>query len=308
MLTSVRFQNCRVLADVTIPLEPFTVLVGPNGSGKSTVLTCLDALATRAMGHGAPFLQLVPGAVLEGWIETSYVRIAESRAYFTPVDIQDVFTRIGVPRLLGLSATAIRADSDATDPDALAPDGGRFAIFLSSLIIKDRKAVDRIATDLRRVVPNVVDLRAEKVGQIFTWSIEMLGVGWVKADAVSEGTAIALALLAVLQAPDLPNLLLIEDLDRGLHPRAQREVIRILQQIVEIRPGLQIIATTHSPYLVDEFPPEAVVVLTLDETGHGLARRLSEHPKFEEWKDAMNAGELWAWVGEDWIRERPSVE
>ena len=88
------------------------------------------------------------------------------------------------------------------------------------------------------------------------------------------------------------------------NPRAQREVIGILRRIVELRPGLQIIATTHSPYIVDEFPPEAVVVLTLDDEGHTMARRLSEHPKFDKWKEAMNTGELWAWVGEDWIREQ----
>ncbi|MBK9647468.1 MAG: AAA family ATPase [Deltaproteobacteria bacterium] len=51
MLKQVQLKNIKSLADVTIDLAPFTVLVGPNGCGKSTVLDQVDRLcvASRPM-------------------------------------------------------------------------------------------------------------------------------------------------------------------------------------------------------------------------------------------------------------------
>lgn len=42
MIKSVHFQNFRGLRDVTLQLEPLTVLVGPNSSGKTRVLEGLQ--------------------------------------------------------------------------------------------------------------------------------------------------------------------------------------------------------------------------------------------------------------------------
>ena len=41
-IESVRIENLRTFADVTIPLDNYTCLVGPNGSGKSTILCGLN--------------------------------------------------------------------------------------------------------------------------------------------------------------------------------------------------------------------------------------------------------------------------
>ncbi len=50
-LTRLRAKNFRSLADVTVSLEPLTIVVGPNASGKSNLLDALrfmrDALTTR---------------------------------------------------------------------------------------------------------------------------------------------------------------------------------------------------------------------------------------------------------------------
>lgn len=52
------------------------------------------------------------------------------------------------------------------------------------------------------------------------------------------------------------SLLLIDEIETSLHPRAQRRLIRELAEICRTL-ELQIILTTHSPYVLEEFPPEA---------------------------------------------------
>jgi predicted ATPase len=52
------------------------------------------------------------------------------------------------------------------------------------------------------------------------------------------------------------GLILIDEVETSLHPRAQRRLIRDLaNKCRELE--LQIILTTHSPYVLEEFPPEA---------------------------------------------------
>jgi energy-coupling factor transporter ATP-binding protein EcfA2 len=64
--------------------------------------------------------------------------------------------------------------------------------------------------------------------------------------------------VAELLARDLPkySLVLIDEIESSLHPRSQRRVIRDLAERCRER-ELQIILTTHSPYVLDELPLEA---------------------------------------------------
>lgn len=53
-LTELQIRNFGCLRDVTLGLQPLTVLVGPNDSGKTTVLRALEALADACTWHRAP--------------------------------------------------------------------------------------------------------------------------------------------------------------------------------------------------------------------------------------------------------------
>lgn len=57
---------------------------------------------------------------------------------------------------------------------------------------------------------------------------------------------------------DLPkySLLLIDEIESSLHPRAQRRLIRDLANVARER-ELQIILTTHSPFILEELPENA---------------------------------------------------
>ena len=61
---------------------------------------------------------------------------------------------------------------------------------------------------------------------------------------------------------DIPNqsLLIIDEVENSLHPRAQRRFIKYLLKVAR-KKKLQIIVSTHSPFVLDELPLKARVML-----------------------------------------------
>ncbi len=129
----------------------------------------------------------------------------------------------------------------------------------------------------------------------------------IPAHAISEGTMITLGLLTVLMSPNRPKLILLDDIEQGLHPNAQRELINVLKEIIQVNQDLQIIFSTHSPYIVDELAPSQVHVLS-NSNGFTYSKRLDEHPDVEWAKQTLTTGEFWDAEGEDWVTDGESVD
>lgn len=123
----------------------------------------------------------------------------------------------------------------------------------------------------------------------------------IPAHAISEGTMLTLGLLTVLMNPKQPNLVLLDDVEQGLHPKAQRELMTVFKEIIQANENLQIIFSTHSPYIIDELTPSQVHVLSNTNTGFTRAKRLDEHPDVEWASQALTTGEFWDAEGEDWV-------
>jgi len=126
----------------------------------------------------------------------------------------------------------------------------------------------------------------------------------IPAHAISEGTMLALGLLTVLMNPNQPNLVLLDDVEQGLHPTAQRDLIAVFKEILQDNSNLQIIFSTHSPYIVDQLIPSQVHVLSNANSGFTHSKRLDEHPDVEWAKQTLTTGEFWDAEGEDWVVAR----
>lgn len=226
-----------------------------------------------------------------------------------------------------LHGTALAASSTAeSDVPQLTNTGAGLAAVLQYLQGTRDGRLERIEQSLARIVPGVKRLRTlpvrmnqrrrvrVAVNGTESWHEEELtvtgaryelefdGLGWIPADQLSEGTLLTLGLLTVLHN-DPPDLLLLDDLDKGLHPVAQRELVKLLKELQTERPALQIVATSHSPYLVDELDAAEVFVAGAcqDDPTATQIRRLDQHPDWEGNKDFLGLGEFWTSVGEDWV-------
>ena len=147
----------------------------------------------------------------------------------------------------------------------------------------------------------VINDSQEVIGQEIVF--DMATGDRIPASAISEGTMLTLGLLTVLMNPQQPNLVLLDDIEQGLHPKAQRELMTVFKQIIQANPNLQIIFTTHSPYIIDELEPSQVHVLSNSKDGFTHVKRLDEHPDIEWAKQSLTTGEFWDAEGEDWVIE-----
>ena len=88
----------------------------------------------------------------------------------------------------------------------------------------------------------------------------------------SDGTLRLVAYYILLNEPELPPLIAIEEPERNLHPGALTDIANVLEQIAE---RTQVIITTHSSQLLDAFNPENLsddslgILLLCNRPGHG---------------------------------------
>ncbi|MEP7123526.1 MAG: AAA family ATPase [Byssovorax sp.] len=238
-------------------------------------------------------------------------------------DLSQIRRVMGVATLYKLSAQKIAAAAYAESVDSVIEyDGANAAVVLAAIKLGQDEAFATIEANLRLVIPNVERIRLrtamvryyndddrgsqERPGnKIF---FDFRGAAKVPAHMASEGTLIALAILTILHGPDRPDVLLLDDFDQSLHPQAQIEMVRLLKRLLEKLPDVQIVATTHSPYILDEIEPQDVVVFALRPDGTVATKRLSEHPQAAKMKDALSAGQLWSLDPEaDWVPDEATA-
>lgn len=112
----------------------------------------------------------------------------------------------------------------------------------------------------------------------------------IPATRLSDGTLRYLCLLAVLCDPSPPPLVCIEEPELGLHPDIMPTLARLMKRASE---RTQLIVTTHSDILVDEFTEDAEAVVVCSKSGgQTTMERLSES-NLGEWLQKYRLGQLW---------------
>lgn len=250
-------------------------------------------------------------------------RLAEG--FYTAPEIQQLAS---VMRLRLDVAQMIQPSEATTSVPIVQPDGSGLPTILQYLAGERDGRLDAIEAGLRAIVPEfrrvrtpptTVEVATTEILRIneqaisrpvtqkipgYSLQLEFDKVGWIPAHHVSEGTLLALGLLTFLNT-EPPRLVLIDDGERGLHPKAQQILVTLLRKLQEERPELQIVLTTHSPDLVDVCAPEEVRVFGRGPDGQVKIASLLDHPEGEKWLKLMRVGEFWSTVGEDWLGEVP---
>ena len=140
--------------------------------------------------------------------------------------------------------------------------------FLDNMRDQNPEIYERIKLDLNECLNEFNDIRFKKVKNNGTYDkkiglIDNRGkIFW--AEELSEGTLYFLALLSIIHQPNPTKLLLLEEPEKGIHPRRIHEVMEYIFRLAEEK-GIQIILTTHNTQLVDEFEdsPQSVFIFEM---------------------------------------------
>ena len=111
---------------------------------------------------------------------------------------------------------------------------------------------------------------------------------------------VGFAVLTLTFDPAPPRVLCIEEVDRGIHPRMLREIRDALYRLSHpavrdpVRPAVQIVTTTHSPYFIDLFREHPEEVILLQKVGRAARfERLIDRPDLPELLREGSLGDMW---------------
>lgn len=136
--------------------------------------------------------------------------------------------------------------------------GEELAAFLNTLRALNEPQFRAVEKALHMLIPSItgIDVSVNNSGDVELSLLE--GNTPISTRVLSEGTLRILGLLTLTGARDRPSLLGLEEPENGVHPRR----IRLIASFLETRANsdTQVIATTHSPVLVDLIPHESLYV------------------------------------------------
>jgi predicted ATPase len=115
------------------------------------------------------------------------------------------------------------------------------------------------------------------------------------ATLLSDGTLRVLAIAAaILTAPE-GSLVVIEEIDNGIHPSRAHSILERISRIAKQR-GLRVLISSHNPALLDALPDDAVpdIVFCYRDVADGSSRlvRLEEIPDYPELLAQGSVGHL----------------
>lgn len=97
------------------------------------------------------------------------------------------------------------------------------------------------------------------------FTLKMPGQLYSDISSFSDGTLVVTAILVMLLSPERKGpLICIEEPENCLHPRALKTLMSFIKQTSK---GMQVLISTHSPYLLNFISPEDIIVVSPNKNG-----------------------------------------
>ena len=323
MITEIHYKNFKALRDATLSLGRFTLIVGANGTGKTSAMKALEKAKNP---HRYVWKDVVSvneydsrkQSVLLNIITTNEKaefiwEIDEEGMLLETLKSNEPFDRKLAKmrdenyksfKLYIFDSDEIAAPVDIQPNIELGESGKGLAGVLDLL----RDSYPEKFEDLNKELNNWfgeydrILFEVPNKGQKSFLLRTRFGKHKIKAQDLSHGTLLALAYLTIAYLPNPPKIVAFEEPEHGIHPRLLRNIQEAMDRLAypenygEKREPVQVIATTHSPYLLDLYKDrrEEIVIADKDENGVHF-ERLTDLPNIEKILQEQDAplGDVW---------------
>lgn len=150
--------------------------------------------------------------------------------------------------------------------ETLLSDGSNIAGILAALPEEKKEHLENDLTKFANLLPekDIIKVWADTVGKLNTDAMLYCKEGFgekgnieIDARGMSDGTLRFLAIITAILTVKKGSLLIIEEIDNGLHPSRARELVNMLHDLGKTN-SVDILCTTHNPALMDALGPEMV--------------------------------------------------
>jgi len=189
----------------------------------------------------------------------------------------------------------VRQYCNVVDNRWLMPDAGNVAAYLLRLREMNGSATyKRIVSTIRLIAPFFDDFDLEPAGPYkkditLNWrekgSDQLFGT-----HQLSDGTLRAMCLITLLMQPEdeLPDLIVVDEPELGLHPYALNVVATLFKKAAH---HTQVLISSQSSSFLDNFDAEDVVVVNREGKESLFTR--PDQEKLKAWLDEYSLGEVW---------------
>jgi predicted ATPase len=197
----------------------------------------------------------------------------------------------GVQRI-ALSAEHMRRPSAPSQAVGYLPDGSNLPHVAHALQSGHPDRFARWIEHLREALPDLDSITTHERQEdrhrylVLKYRSGLEAPSWL----VSDGTLRLLALTALAYLPNASGILLIEEPENGIHPKAVETVFQSLSSVY----GAQVLLATHSPVVVRL--AELEQILCFGRTPEGATDLIAgnQHPILRDWKGSIDMGALLA--------------
>ena len=192
------------------------------------------------------------------------------------------------------SVSPMKSTCDVNDDRFLQQDGSNLAAFLYFRYHRHRTSYDLIRRTIQLTAPFFDDFALAPL----SLNEDKIRLQWRHRDsdadfdaaALSDGTLRFIALTTLLQQPreTRPSVILLDEPELGLHPYA---ITMLASLVKKASLETQVVMATQSPFLLDHFEPEDVIVA--DRVNGEVTFTRLDSESLEAWLEDYSLGQLW---------------
>lgn len=169
--------------------------------------------------------------------------------------------------------------------------GSNLGAFLYNIYLENRIVYNFIVKTIQSIAPYFLDFifKPEQNGNLkLRWQSKHSSTIYGVND-LSDGTIRFIALSTLFLQPQLPETIIIDEPELGLHPTAIAKLAGLIKSVAT--KGCQVIIATQSTDLISHFEPEDII--TVDQVnGESVFQRLNSE-ELKIWLDDYTIDDLW---------------